>query len=284
MSHPSVPLARAQLPPLPPGVRPLTDEQLRWLRAQHEDLVTGPDRCITCRGKRTFRWWTEDRTEVVEYDCPCDDQYVLHLRLLYAGVGLGYQRLGWGDFFEHSEERLGPALEFLENSEAFLAAGLGLLLHGSMGTGKTMTAELMTKELVCRHKVDAMSITFSALLQDFSGGWRDPGLRAWFSTRIRNAGLLVVNDIGREHHGERSIADSTLEDVLRHRTEYAKPTILSSNWTPAKLATFYGANTASLLAERTTVVEFRGVDRRPTVHARVRDEALRGLTRPIVIA
>lgn len=274
---------REQLLPLPATVRTLTDEALGWLEAQHPDLRRGPADCVTCQGRRTFRWWDAERTVPVEYDCPCNEQYILHLRLLYAGVGLAYQRLGWADFIELPKAAEEAALEYVQHAETFVESGIGLLLWGDRGTGKTMLAELMLKELVCRHRVDGLSITFAALLEAFSGGWRSVELKRWFDGRLRNAGLLLVNDVGREHRGERTIADSTLEDVLRHRGEHGRPTVITSNLRPDELTTYYGPNTASLLTESMIEVEFRGRDQRVAVKARRRDEVRRGLTRPVTI-
>jgi DNA replication protein DnaC len=274
---------RAQLPPLPATVRTLTDEALGWLEVQHPDLRKGPADCVTCRGRRTFRWWDAERTSTVEYDCPCNEQYILHLRLLYAGVGLAYQRLDWADFLELPKAAEDAAVEYVQNAETFAESGIGMLLWGDRGTGKTMLAELMLKDLVCRHRVDGLSITFAALLEAFSGGWRDAKLKTWFDGRLRNAGLLLVNDVGREHRGERTIADSTLEDVLRSRAEHGRPTIITSNLRPAELTTYYGPNTASLMTESMIEVEFRGSDRRMAVKARMLDEIKQGLTRPVTI-
>ncbi len=284
MAHPSVESGLARLPALPPATRPLTNAQLRWLEAQQPNLNPGPVRCITCGGRRTFRWWIGGRAEVVQYACPCDDQYILHLRLLYAGIGLSYQRLAWADFFDQSGEHIKVAEEYLDHARQFVTAGIGLLVHGTRGTGKSMLAALIVKELVCQRGVDAMSITFASLLQGFSGGWKDPELAAWWASRIRNAGVLLVNDVGREHQGGRSIADSTLEELLRHRGEASLPTIITSNLRPEELTTYYGQHTASLLTESMLELEFRGADRRHDVKVRITDEIRQGLDRPVVIA
>jgi ATPase family associated with various cellular activities (AAA) len=285
MLHPpDGPPARAQLPALPLTVRTLSNEKLRWLRTQYPDLPTNPSQCVTCSGRRTFRWWDATRTEVVEYDCPCDDQWILHLVLLHAGVGINYQRLGWNDFFDLRDEHAEVATDYLNNAPAYVSAGIGLLLHGRKGDGKTMFGSLIVKELVCRHRVDAMVITFAAMLEMFSAGWKDAGLRDHFAVRVRNAGVLFMDDVGREYQSERSISKSTVEDVLRHRAQHGRPTIISTNPTPDDLKVAYGPNVASVLSESMIEVPFEGVDRRPQVRARTISEIKAGLSRPLVIS
>lgn len=274
-----------QLPPVPTTVSSLPDEQLGELERRYPGLAVGHDQCVTCRGSGSFRWYAPitQRERVGEYECLPGNQAYLHLRFLYSGIGLAYQRLSWVDYFDLSIAQIELADEYTRNAAGYLDAGLGLILHGSdRGTGKTMFAELLLKRLVASG-VDGYSTTFASLLASFSGGWDDKAERLWFTRRVRNAAVLLIDDLGREHKGARTIADSTLEEVIRHRAQQSMPTILTTNLTPEEIRTGYGGHTMSVLYERSELVEFSGADRREEVRLRLLRETRAGLRRPVVI-
>jgi DNA replication protein DnaC len=163
-----------------------------------------------------------------------------------------------------------------------IASGIGLTLTGSSGTGKTMLSSLLLKNLVgAGHK--GFFTTFHTLLDYFTAGWTSTDEKRWFDGRVRNAGVLVIDDMGREHKGRIDIAISTLDHVLRARVSSGRPTILTSNLTLPKLGELYSANALSLLSESSITIEFIGPDYRPTHQQTKIDEARQGLTRPIVI-
>jgi DNA replication protein DnaC len=280
-----------QLPPIPPAIRPLTNAQSEWVAKMYPDAVDSPTRCITCTGRKTFRWYAyasypqpeQDRRDVVEFQCNCAEQYLVYRRLLYCGIGTSYQRLSWDDFFKLSEEHLRAADDYLEHLEQYIGAGLGLVLYGpDLGTGKTMFGLLLAKQIVSRGR-DFYATTFSGFLDNYTGGFRDKEQASLFAYRVRNAGNLFVDDVGREYGGRHEMAASALEDVVRHRSQHCLPSHLSTNLTPDKLQASYGPHTRSVLQERTIYVPFAGVDRREQYRIRMIDEIRAGLTRPIVI-
>src|SRR5207302_5339078 len=90
----------AHLPPLPPGIRTLSQVESERLEASSGQADLPRDwrqRCITCGTERTFRWWDASRTQILDYACPCRDQWVAYRYLLHAGIGEKFQRLSWAD-------------------------------------------------------------------------------------------------------------------------------------------------------------------------------------------
>lgn len=270
------------LPPLPSRLLPLHDEQSRWLAEHYPDLPDTPRAgCVTCAGRRTFRWYGPE-SEPAEYRCPCPDQYIAHRRLLYSGVGVQYQRLTWTDFYGLAAEHADLAAEYVERLDSYLGSGVGMILHGAgRGTGKTMYAMLLIKRVVGAGR-DVYATTFGELLDSYSSGWRDKADRDWFARRVRNAGLLLVDDLGREYKGRKDMGDRALEDVLRHRVQHSRPTFVTTNYSMREVAEGYGGHTMSVLTERSIPLEFTGPDRRPEVHSRMIAEIRAGLTRPVV--
>lgn len=282
-----------QLEPLPDTIHLLSDPEALRLRNQHPDLPASPEHCVTCRGAKRFRWWAPGTDIVGSYECPCRDQWVLHRVLLYSGIGLGYARLGWG--FATGVE--GGAIEVVESYlcdlDAYVNNGVGLILHGNMGTGKTLLSVLLAKAALAQG-VSVHFTTFSAMLRSLMAGFNDEDEMQWFHKRIKNVGLLVIDELGREHQQRFStkegvvdrttaLAQSTLDDVLRHRVAQAKPTLLTTNMELGQLIEGYGSNVMSLLSERSIDYRFTGADFRPQERRRVDEEIRLRLQRPLVI-
>lgn len=269
------------LPPNPPFVRALPDVASERIRRRVPDLPHSVERCITCRGRKQFRWWYEN--DVVDYECPCLDQFQLNRWLHNAGVGLGQQRQAWRDVNGITDKVLHDLSEYIENAESYAAVGLGLMMYGRNGTGKTLMSNLLLKQLLERG-YDGFFTTFGDLLDYFTAGWRNEDDKSWFERRIRHAGILVIDDVGKEHAGRQPVAESTLDLVLRARVSAQRPTLVTTNYTPDELRQNYQNGALSLLRECSQFVEFSGEDYRGNHRQTLIAEAKQGLTRPITMA
>lgn len=280
--------AQGTLAPLPETIRLLTNPELERLRTRYPRLPESPERCVTCEGTGSFRWYGakvgEGPPPVVTYECSCTDQWVLHTYLLNANIGDAYQRLSWGDVATE-QGALDKVADYLEHASSYVRAGVGLILYGGVGTGKTMLATLVLKQLLAQG-YDGYFTTFSEMIDTYTGGWNDPEERAWFHRRIKNAEVLVLDDIGREYQGrtKSGLPESTFDEVLRHRVAAATPTIITTNLDLTKLQEGYGGNVMSLLHERSSTYRFTGEDFRDNARTRLVDEVAAGLTRPVTLS
>ena len=274
-------------PPLPTCIKPLGNSESDRLKSRYPGLASKPGgtHCVTCRGKGTYRWYApESRTEIVEYECDCVDQWVLHRYLLAHNVGLTYQRLGWLDLTHTEPGAIDKAVHYVEHADDYLQAGVGLIFYGSRGTGKTSLVTLLLKRLMeLGH--DGYFTTFSEMIDTYTGGWNDRDDKAWFHKRIKNAGALVLDDIGKEYQGRKSsgLPEATFDEVLRHRVAGSVPTIITTNQTLQEMQEGYGGGVMSLLHERSSTYQFTGEDFRDSQRRRMLDEIDQGLTRPIVL-
>jgi DNA replication protein DnaC len=267
------------LPSLPAAVRVLDDAETRWLRDLYPDLPMSLGNCVTCKGATRFRW-LDDAGQPADYECNCADQFLAHRFLLNAGIELHYQRLRWDDADGIPPDALSVIEDYIAHVEQYVATGLGLVLWGTFGTGKTLASALLLKA-VLGQGTDGFFTTMHTLLDRFTEGWEKREAATWFNFRIRNAGLLVIDDIGREHAGRNAVAESTLDHVLRSRVASDRPTIITTNRTPEELVTLYARQAMSLITESTIMHEFRGTDFRPENQTRRVREARQGLVRPI---
>ena len=271
------------LPSMPPGIRRLTDPASAALSQRHPQSVGSPRNCETCKGQRTFRWYGSG-DEIVTYDCDCNEQYLMSRWFWYCGVYPRYQRLGWRDLVRPEFAGLKDYLDYLDNCDAYMDAGLGMMFHGPRGTGKTLIAHLMVKSLIAKG-TDAYVTTFEKMIDSYAGGWRDKDQEAWFNQRVRDAGVLLIDDLGRERNkGSGTVGENMLESVIRHRVACQLPTLITTNLDPdADLGSMYGGHTLSLLSECSTACEVDGLDARLDIKTRAKEEIKQGLRRPVVV-
>lgn len=290
------------LPPLPKTIGTLTNVQSRSLNARIPMAAVTPANCITCHGRKTFRW-LDAIGQPADYACPCEDQYVLFRWLLNSGIPLAYQRLGWTDLTYLSEGAIREAMDYLDHQQAYLSAGFGMVIHGTKGNGKSLLSMLILKRLI-EAGVSVYATTFADMLNHFMGTWRDKDQERWFNQIVRNAGVLYIDDIGREYQPDRfadaalsaeqkqkrsdnrpgAVRESMLEAVIRHRVANCQPTFITTNFSVEEIQTGYGGHTMSLLGEKAVFVEATGIDRRQEMNRREIDYAKQGLTRPVVLS
>lgn len=275
------------LPPVPRHLdHALLDSDLARIRDANPIVPRSIANCITCQGRKTFRWYADaGRTEIADYECDCVGQDKLLLHLLHAGVGLNFQRLTWFDADEVEPAAVEVLHDYRRNARNYVQAGIGLVLVGTKGTGKTMGVSLLAKDLL-RTGTDVFVVTFQRFLKTFAEGWIPDGegraAQKRFDDRIRNAGLLILDDLGRES-GLQNHVVSILDDTLRHRVSCLLPTMMTSNRTLEQMGDLYSSNAMSLLEESSIEHVFHGVDYRDKARQRRMDEGQAGLTRPIVL-
>jgi DNA replication protein DnaC len=273
------------LPDLPPSIRPLLTPESQHLRRTYPNIPSSPKDCITCGGRKTFLWYATGRTDpVVTYDCRCNDQFVLHRVLLASGVKEAYQNLGWADFTHATDSAFEMLAEWQQYEDRYLKAGIGLIISGTRGTGKSLMAHLMIKDLIAAGKTCHVT-TFAGMIDLFAAGWYSPEDKAWFNGKVRNADVLLIDDLGREHNkSETSIGSSMIEAVVRDRVNRGLPTFVTTNLSRDEVAQGYGPHTMSLLSEKSEFVTMNGVDQREVMKARTLSEIHRGIQRPIMIS
>jgi DNA replication protein DnaC len=241
---------------------------------------------VTCQGRKTFLWVREPGSTPVEFECDCKEQYILSRYLLNAGIDLDYQKLGWMDASHVEDAAIELVDDYIEHAEGFTRTGYGLFLFGSKGSGKTLLATLLLKMLLGRG-FDGYFTTFPSMIEHHTEGWRNPDEKVWFEQRIVNAGVLVIDDVGRELKNSTAsldIIEAMFDKVIRSRVSGSRPTILTTNFDAKDFTIKYKGNVMSLLAGRNDFYEFVGNDFRKEFQAdRIKAEARAGLTRPVVL-
>lgn len=120
-------------------------------------------------------------------------------------------------------------------------AGVLLVLSGGTGCGKsTACAYALSKRAgLWVHGPDLAK-------PDFTDPDEYGVRRETLDERMRNCGLLVLDDVGIEH-SPKGYAASRITDVLEHRESNHRPSIVTTNLTTAEFKAKYGERIASRL-------------------------------------
>jgi len=118
-------------------------------------------------------------------------------------------------------------------SEGRYLRGEGLYLWGKYGVGKSSLAAIIIMELR-RRGYSALFVEAADLVDKLMGREMFDLETSW-SARAREADVLVLDDLGTEHHDAGGAIERMLEGLLRFRIQRQMPTIVTSNLAPMKL-------------------------------------------------
>lgn len=274
-------------PPLPDACRLITNADLALLRAARPRLWLDPRKsCLTClkADGSTYRWYADGtRAEIATYECNCRDQWLLHLWLLNAGIGLNYQRLSWDDVATVPAHVVEQIQEYALHAATAVSSGQSLVLWSTgSGTGKTLMLMLLCKALMAQG-YEAYASLFTDIIDLFTSSWRVPAEREQWNRRVRNAQILAIDDLGKENGGRIQIVEDALDQVIRTRVANDAPTAITTNLTPEQVQQGYGGYIMSLLSEKATFIEVPGVNFRARRLVLAQKESQLGLSRPITV-
>lgn len=262
---------------------PLSNEDLARLKAVRPNLWIKPRlNCKTCLDTRVYRWYTDSsRTEVADYECDCRQQWLMHLWMLNAGIGLSYQRMTWEDIQTVPPHVVEQVMNYAVNAARNVAAGRNLVLWSKgAGTGKTLLLILLSKALMTRG-MNIYASQFNDIITQFTKSWRDAAELNYWERRIRNVDGLNIDDWGKEHKGRIDMVEAMVDQLIRARVSDALPTIITTNLSPDEIRQGYGGYVMSLLSEAADFIEVTGSDFRPRRQELARKEIDLGLSRPI---
>lgn len=144
--------------------------------------------------------------------------------------------------------------------------GLGLLLFGGPGTGKSTVA----LALACDARRQGWGVRYTSwpryVEQEkllFQPADDEAHIAAYKAVSLLDTtAIAVVDQVGDEHQGGSGYAGKLLSQVLRWRFEKGLPTILTTSFTDEQWADRYGAGLASFAREACRPVSFLGPDLR----------------------
>lgn len=243
------------------NLKGISDKEYNRARSLTEESL---EKCPTCGGHREeipdsggvkeFRSRTYKNIEGETVECDCQSQKALRIRYLLANIGDQYQTLDW-DKYPDGEVKT-AVNDYIENWENCAHHGFGMEFGGeSLGVGKTWSATQIGKEMIKRGQ-SVYFIPFNDLV--FSYESDDDSLEE----RFRSSTFLIIDEVKIPKTARQAdLFAERFEAMIRHRTNYNKPTIITTNISEEKLDGAY-PRVYSLLAAKQIRVEYKGTDAR----------------------
>ncbi|MDA4131521.1 MAG: ATP-binding protein [Thaumarchaeota archaeon] len=272
--------------PRPLSLRRISNRQFDEIDSLIRKSSVRVGECPTCEAKAEHvaeaLIWPTDRTYF--YDdknnpCNCQEQETLFRHYLLARIPQEYMRLGvdtyWGD-----PEAMAAALAYVENWPKLRKYGLGIGFYSeTQGTGKTFLAMMIARELV-KQGESVHCIFFRRMVEIYD---MDVKARREEEERIRDCTVLVLDEVARPvSEAQRALFAEKFEELIRHRSNYNKVTLLTTNLEPDELDTIY-PRTYSLLAAKEESVHVNGSDvRKENLNDINKELALNDEIRPII--
>lgn len=145
---------------------------------------------------------------------------------------------------------------YAEDFDEYKKDGIGLILKGSVGTGKTALAVAILQKVI-RSYGSGYFIPMASLMDrllSMSKGDKDEFDR--FEKRVRNTPLLVLDDLGAEY--ENNWVRNKVDSIITERTNRQMPTIITTNLKANELMTGYQLRTYDRLKGTSLILNFTG--------------------------
>lgn len=149
--------------------------------------------------------------------------------------------------------------EYASNVVENLNQGLGLIIKGPVGTGKTTAAIAIMKEAV-KYKKSPYFISMISLLDKLMS-FRDQEERYEFEQRIQNCPLLVLDDLGGEYIGKNKDDSWMLKrimSIIAERHQRSKTIIITTNLPIKELAERYDQRAIDRIRSTNQIITLLG--------------------------
>jgi len=188
-------------------------------------------------------------------------------------------KLGLDNYYG-DEDALAAAQAYLEKWSNFRKHGMGMGFYSkTQGTGKTFLACYLARELVKRGE-SVYYIYFRKVVNTYELSY---DARKDEEDRLRDCTVLILDEIARPvSEAQCALFAEKFEELIRHRSNYNKVTIVTTNLTPEELDEIY-PRTSSLLAAKEQSIKVNGNDVRKEGVWNVNKELVEnGEVRPII--
>jgi DNA replication protein DnaC len=237
-------------------LRKLSNEEFERAEAMAKTTGTPLSQCPTClsteqtvsptsygREYGTYKFRGET------YDCNCDEQIQLRKHYLVANIPTQYQQLDFREYSGDSDIKEAIA-DYLGHWPTVKAAGIGIeFTSPRLGTGKTFCATFVGKELVKKGE----AVYFAQFREVLNAYEKENG--NGLEAKMMNTTVLILDELippWTQKQGH--FFAEKFETLIRHRTNFNLPTIMTTNLTEEELAETYPRPYSLLSAKQTRIV------------------------------
>ncbi len=229
----------------------------------HGGAPQSSDRCPldSCDGSG----WIDDEEAGGVHACACRSQLIAgrRARSLSAVIPRRYRGVSFDrpPVTEMPAPQVDKVRRYVRRLDEHLREGRGLWFFGSVGTGKTTLAMLVSREALDRsHTVAIYSLP--RLLAEIRSTFDDdtPGAYTDFLARLAQVDLLHIDDLGAEKTSPWVLEQ--LYSIVNDRYEAERAIVITTNLDREQLAEQIGERTVSRLEEMCEVCPLFGPDHR----------------------
>lgn len=177
------------------------------------------------------------------------------LNYAYYGIGKRFENITIDTLNLESDEYK-PVISFAKNIKHRLDNGLGLILKGPVGTGKTCAAIALMR-VALDNKLSCYFIPMMSLLDKIMT-LRDKDEAYNFEQRLRTTKLLVLDDLGGEYSGKSDWVKSKIAAIIGERYDRKLSTIITTNLTIGQLKAEYDERMIDRLKSTNQLVTLGG--------------------------
>lgn len=184
-------------------------------------------------------------------------------------TALGIERKFINLTFEnfHDKEIANFCKAYIVNFKKMREIGQGLLISGCTGSGKTMLASLILKNLVNRLGILGYVLNMDQIAELLGEYWKDDSKAENRNLKLYSSMVLIIDNYPTLSSRSRDSRE-ILAQLVRKRMANNVITILTTPLKPSELAAHSGDELRSLLSEAMHLVELPEVDYRLKLVAR----------------
>ena len=161
------------------------------------------------------------------------------------------------DFNKGSKSMYNLGFKYSDNFKKAKENGLGLLIHGSPGNGKSYLSFAIANKLL-QKQIPVICISINGLLErirETYSKWGKEG-EAEILKSLGNADLVVLDDLGTEQSTDWSV--TKVYNIIDSRYRNKLPLIVTTNHSLDDLREMYGERTVDRLLEMCTPIQNNG--------------------------
>ena len=237
----------------------------RILKLGDEERRFGFNDCECEEYKKAHEQLFKEATEEFERWEIAENKRILSEYVWRSGLGPRFAERTFDNYIAETEwqkSAISITKEFCQNMIEKKNKGQGLLLSGSVGTGKTHLAAAAAMQLMGQG-IETKYGTATQILSDIKAGWSNDDNR--IISKLSYVPLLVVDDLGKEYSKKVdgwSWAQEQFFQVINNRYERYLPMIITTNHDMQQLSKVMGDAIVSRLVECCKGVRCTGDDYR----------------------